>query len=59
MDKVVVVIKDKDDGPLERFVFAVENMIQVEAFNKDTRSVMSRLSFSKQAQHARPALKVP
>ncbi|KAF7793389.1 hypothetical protein EIP86_004501 [Pleurotus ostreatoroseus] len=36
VDKVVVVIKDKDDGPLERFVFAVENMIQVEAFNKDT-----------------------
>lgn len=37
VDKVVVVIKDKDHVALERFIFAVENMISVEAFNKDTR----------------------
>ncbi|KAJ3556520.1 hypothetical protein NM688_g1985 [Phlebia brevispora] len=36
VDKVVIIIKTKDDVALERFVFAVENMIQVEAFNKDT-----------------------
>lgn len=36
MDKVVVVIKDKDDVALERFIFAITNMIAVEAFNKDS-----------------------
>ncbi|KAI0931699.1 hypothetical protein AcW2_000536 [Taiwanofungus camphoratus] len=36
VDKVVVVIKNKDEAPLERFIFAVWNMIQVEAYNKDT-----------------------
>ncbi|TFK77318.1 DNA-binding protein [Pluteus cervinus] len=36
VDKVVVVIKDKEQVPLERFIFAVENMISVESFNKDT-----------------------
>lgn len=44
MDKVVVVIKTKDDVPLERFIFAVTNMIQVEAFNKDTRFVPASCS---------------
>ena len=39
LDKVVIVIKGKDDVALERYVFAVQNMIQVEAYNKDTRSV--------------------
>ncbi|KAL1697600.1 mitotic spindle checkpoint HORMA domain-containing protein [Schizophyllum commune] len=37
--KVVVVIKDKEDASLERFVFALESMIEVEAFNKDTSVV--------------------
>ncbi|PBK76754.1 DNA-binding protein [Armillaria solidipes] len=36
VDKVVVVIKNKEQQPLERFIFAVENMVQVEGFNKDT-----------------------
>ncbi|OCH86053.1 DNA-binding protein [Obba rivulosa] len=36
VDKVVVVIKNKEDVPLERFIFAMQNMIQVESFNKDT-----------------------
>ncbi|KAL1748974.1 DNA-binding protein [Schizophyllum fasciatum] len=36
VSKVVVVIKDKDNEPLERFIFALESMIEVEAFNKDT-----------------------
>ena len=37
MDKVVVVIKNKEDTPMERFIFAVQNMIEVEPYNKDTR----------------------
>ncbi|KAG6862133.1 hypothetical protein C0995_004215 [Termitomyces sp. Mi166 len=36
VDKVMVVIKDKDQVALERFIFSVENMIKIEAFNKDT-----------------------
>ncbi|PSS05452.1 hypothetical protein PHLCEN_2v3832 [Hermanssonia centrifuga] len=43
VDKVVVVIKSKDDVALERFIFAVQNMIEVEAFNKDT-SVLGAMS---------------
>jgi hypothetical protein len=38
VEKVVVVIKDKDEVALERFIFSVQNMIAVESFNKDTRS---------------------
>lgn len=37
MDKVVIVIKDRDQVALERFIFSVENMIKIEAYNKDTR----------------------
>lgn len=36
VDKVIVVIKDKDQLALERFVFSTDTMIQVEAFDKDT-----------------------
>ncbi|EMD41896.1 hypothetical protein CERSUDRAFT_43370, partial [Gelatoporia subvermispora B] len=36
VDKAVVVIKSKHDVPLERFIFAMQNMIRVESFNKDT-----------------------
>ncbi|KAF8700874.1 hypothetical protein AX14_000641 [Amanita brunnescens Koide BX004] len=36
VDKLVVVIKDKDQVALERFIFSIEDMIQVEGFNKDT-----------------------
>ncbi|KAG5644626.1 hypothetical protein DXG03_008104 [Asterophora parasitica] len=36
VDKVIVVIKDKEQVALERFIFSIENMVQVEAFNKDT-----------------------
>lgn len=36
VDKVVVVIKDKEQVALERFIFSVENMIAVESFNKET-----------------------
>ena len=39
LEKVVVVIKDKEEVALERFLFSIEHMIQVEAFNKDTRFV--------------------
>ena len=37
LDKVVVVIKTADEKPLERFIFAVRNTLEVEAYNKDTR----------------------
>ncbi|KAI0052526.1 DNA-binding protein [Auriscalpium vulgare] len=36
VDKVVVVIKDKEDVALERFIFSIQNMINVESFNKET-----------------------
>ena len=39
VDKVVVVIKDKDQVALERFIFSVQNMIEVEPYNKDTRFI--------------------
>ncbi|KAF9540174.1 DNA-binding protein [Agrocybe pediades] len=35
VNKVVVVIKDKEQTALERFIFSVETMIHVEGFNKD------------------------
>jgi hypothetical protein len=37
VDKVVVVIKDRLDTPLERFVFSIRKMIEVEAYSKDDR----------------------
>jgi hypothetical protein len=39
VEKVVVVIKDRDEVALERFIFSIQNMITVESFNKDTRSI--------------------
>ncbi|TFK30884.1 DNA-binding protein [Coprinopsis marcescibilis] len=36
VEKVVVVIKNKEQVPLERFIFSIENMIEVETFNKST-----------------------
>jgi hypothetical protein len=37
VDKVVVVIKDKDHIALERFIFAVQSMLKVEPYDKDTK----------------------
>ncbi|KAF8481983.1 DNA-binding protein [Russula ochroleuca] len=36
VEKVVVVIKDKDEVALERFIFSIQTMIAIESFNKDT-----------------------
>ncbi|KAG7098917.1 hypothetical protein E1B28_000814 [Marasmius oreades] len=36
VDKVIVVIKDKDQLALERFIFSMDTVIQVETFNKET-----------------------
>jgi mitotic spindle assembly checkpoint protein MAD2B len=36
----VVVIKDKDEVALERFIFSIQNMIEVESYNKDTRFIL-------------------
>jgi mitotic spindle assembly checkpoint protein MAD2B len=44
VDKVAVVIKDKEQVALERFIFSIENMIQVEPYNKDTRYVIPSAS---------------
>jgi len=37
VDKVVVVIKNKQDIPMERFIFCIQTMIQIESYNKDTK----------------------
>ncbi|KAJ7446453.1 DNA-binding protein [Mycena galericulata] len=52
VEKVVVVIKDKEEVALERFLFSVENMIQVESFNKDT-SVEDAMSAAALGQYFR------
>lgn len=36
VEKVVMVIKDKDEVALERFIFSIQTMIAIESFNKDT-----------------------
>ncbi|TFY70002.1 hypothetical protein EVJ58_g93 [Rhodofomes roseus] len=36
LDKVVVVIKDKDEVALERFIFALHSLVNVESYNRDT-----------------------
>lgn len=40
---MVVVIKDKDEVALERFIFSIQTMIAIESFNKDTRSTSTAL----------------
>ncbi|PPQ71461.1 hypothetical protein CVT26_011240 [Gymnopilus dilepis] len=35
VDKVVVVIKDKEQVALERYIFSIETMINIEGYNKD------------------------
>ncbi|GJE85843.1 DNA-binding protein [Phanerochaete sordida] len=52
VEKVVVIIKDKDNVALERYVFAVQNMIQVEAYNKDT-SVLGAMTPTALGQYFR------
>ena len=37
VDKAIVVIKNKEDEPLERFVFALRTMIQVQGYDRDHR----------------------
>jgi len=55
VDKVVVVIKDKDQVALERFIFSVQNMITVESYNKDT-SVQEAMSSVALGQYFRAFL---
>ncbi|EKM61335.1 uncharacterized protein PHACADRAFT_156594 [Phanerochaete carnosa HHB-10118-sp] len=52
VEKVVVLIKGKDDVALERYIFAVQNVIQVEAYNKDT-SVQGAMTPSALGQYLR------
>jgi len=55
VDKVVVIIKDKDQVALERFIFSVQNMIAVESYNKDT-SVQEAMSSAALGQYFRAFL---
>jgi len=55
VDKVVVVIKDKEDIGLERFIFSIRNMIQVESFQKDS-SVQDAMSSTSLGQYFRSFL---
>ena len=34
---MIIVIKDKDQVALERFIFSLDTMIQIQAFDKDMR----------------------
>ncbi|KAJ7361538.1 DNA-binding protein [Mycena albidolilacea] len=52
VENVVVVIKDKEEVALERFLFSIENVVQVEAFNKDT-SVEDAISSAALGQYFR------
>ena len=53
--KVVVVIKDKEEVALERFIFTVQNMIDVESYNKDT-PVVDAMNASSLGQYFRSFL---
>lgn len=55
VDKVVVVIKDRKDVPLERFIFAMQLLLQVEAYNKDT-SVEGAMTLVSLSQYFRSFL---
>ncbi|OJA19819.1 mitotic spindle assembly checkpoint protein [Rhizopogon vesiculosus] len=55
VDKVVVVIKDNNQVALERFIFSIQNMIEVESYNKDT-SVQDAMSSAKLGQYFRSFL---
>ncbi|PPQ63792.1 hypothetical protein CVT24_004334 [Panaeolus cyanescens] len=52
VEKVVVVIKDKEQTAMERFIFSLDTIINVEGFNKDT-SVEDGITFSSLAQYFR------
>ncbi|KAG2149567.1 DNA-binding protein [Suillus cothurnatus] len=55
VDKVVVVIKDRNQFTLERFIFSVQNMIEIESYNKDT-SVQDAMSSAQLGQYFRSFL---
>ncbi|KAF9269936.1 DNA-binding protein [Marasmius fiardii PR-910] len=55
VEKVIVVIKDKDQSTLERFIFSIDTMIQVEPFDKDT-SVEDAMSSHALGQYFRSFL---
>ncbi|KAH9898237.1 DNA-binding protein [Cubamyces lactineus] len=55
VDKVVLVIKNAEEKPLERFIFALRNTLQVESYNKDT-SVEGAISAASLGQYFRSFL---
>jgi len=52
VDKVVVVIKDKEQIALERFLFSIDTMIEVEGYNRDV-SVDEAMASSSLVQYFR------
>ncbi|KAI0756843.1 DNA-binding protein [Daedaleopsis nitida] len=52
VDKVIMVIKSADERPLERYIFAVRNTLEVESYNKDT-SVEDAISLDSLSQYLR------
>jgi len=55
VEKVIVVIKDQNQVALERFIFSVEHMVQVEPFDKDA-SVENAMTPGGLAQYFRSFL---
>ncbi|PCH33994.1 mitotic spindle checkpoint HORMA domain-containing protein [Wolfiporia cocos MD-104 SS10] len=55
VDKIAVVVKNQDDVALERFIFAVQNMINVDPYNKDI-SVEGAIAPSSLGQYLRSFL---
>jgi len=55
IEKIIIVIKDQNQVALERFIFSVEHMIQVEAFDKNA-SVENAMTPGGLAQYFRSFL---
>ncbi|KAF8585840.1 mitotic spindle checkpoint HORMA domain-containing protein, partial [Ramaria rubella] len=39
VEKVVMVIKDNNGAPLERFIFSIKHMVQLESYDRDQRII--------------------
>lgn len=55
VDKVIVVIKNNEEVALERFIFALKNVLEVETYDKDT-SVEHAMSAKALGQYFRSFL---
>ncbi|KAH7909798.1 DNA-binding protein [Hygrophoropsis aurantiaca] len=55
VDKVIIVVKDKDQIALERFIFSMSNMIEIESYDKNM-SVQDAMSSNMLTQYFRSFL---